>query len=389
MLSTFDLPSCREGGLADQLEGSAVRFVGVPRDLTELCELMRAARARDLTLVPRGSGSKFSWLELPVVVDLLLDLRAFDQRRYDRDTQTVTLGAATRVAVAQDELARLGRRLALDAPSPRASIGGVAVAGELGPLHQRFGPPAAQVTDATVVLPDGTVTRVAERVQLLGGSICDLRWAYPGWPNAACAVVDVTLQTHPLPGAQAWVTFPVGQPLHLAELREEILAANLDPVAMEIDLPGIRPGAVPLLRRHATAAMSVLFEGSEANVLDRCRALTRRLERELPHVGDQAPPWWGRYPFRPGEVAVRLHVPDGRLHAVCYALADAVGTPVPVRGNVVSGYGWAALPADLPSLQLVNVLEAIREVLLAHSGTAVVQVAPYRLREVVAPYRHP
>lgn len=389
VLSTFDLPSCREGGLADQLEGSAVRLVAAPQGLSELCDLMRMAHQQDLVLLPRGSGSKLPWLDLPPVIDVLIDLSAFGHSRYDPATAAVTVGSAAQVAKVQDELGRRSRRLVLDPPSLRATIGGMTVAGEIGPLAYQFGPPAAYVTDAIVVLPDGTVTSVADRAQLLGASVCDLRWAYPGWPSPACAVVEVTMTTQPLPEAQAWLTFPVGQPLHLAELRDDILAANLAPAALEIDLPGMRRGAVVSGQRFATGALSVLFEGSSANVLDRCRELSRRLADDRPHQTSQPPPWWGRYPFRSGEIAVRLHTPDGQLYSVCYALADAVGTPVPVRGSVGSGLGWACLPRDLPVPHLVSVLEALREILLARGGTAVVQSAPFELKDVVAPYRYP
>ncbi len=378
-MSTFDLPSCREGGLADQLEGSAVRYVGVPQDLSELCGLMGIAHARDLVLLPRGGGSKLFWLDLPPMVDILLDLSAFVGRRYDAETACVTVGAGTRLDILQAELSAHGRRLACDAPSAGATAGGVMVTGETGPLGHWFGPPATLLTDATVVLPDGTVAGVADRVRLLGGSVCDLRWAYPGWPHPACVVVDMTLQTHPLPEARQWLTFPLSEAARLADLREEVMVANVSPAAVEIDLPGRRGGC----------SLSLLFEGSAASVHDRARELARRLGLTDSQPSGQPPAWWGRYPFRAGDIAVRLHTPDGHLHAVYYAMAEAIGGVVPVRGSAGSGLGWARLPGDLPATQLMTVLEMVREILLARGGTAVVQAAPHRLKEVVAPYRHP
>ncbi len=351
---------------------------------------MRIAHARDLVLLPRGGGSKLSWLDLPPVVDILLDLSAFDHRRYDTQTACVTVGAGVRIDVIAQELSVHGRRLALDPPSARATLGGIMVTGETGPLAHWFGPPAALVTDATVVLPDGTITSVADRVQLLGGSVCDLRWAYPGWPHPACCVVDVTLQTHPLPEARLWVTFPLPEPIRLAGLREDITAANVAPAAVEIDLPstsgrrgGLGPTAPP------GGAVSMLFEGSSVSVHHRTRELARRIGLDDAQPSGHPPAWWGRYPFRLGEVALRLHTPDGQLHAVHDALAGALGATVPVRGSMGSGLGWACLPGDLPPLRLISKLEAAREILLARGGTAVVQAAPHHLREVVGPYRHP
>ena len=389
MLSTSDLPSCREGGLADQLDGTAVRLVTAPRGLAELRHVMELAGERGLVVLPRGSGSKFSWLELPPVIDVLLDMRAFAKRDYDPETGSVTVGAGVLLASAQDELAREGRRLGLDSPSNRATVGGVAVTAEIGPLTHHFGQPAGQVCDATVVLPDGTVTGLADRATLLGGCVFDLRWAYPGWPNPASVVAELDLLTHPLPDAQCWLTLPVSQPVHVTDARNEIVTCDPGVVAIELDVPGMRRGAVASTERFATGALSVLIEGPREEVLDRARALVRALDTRPIHESDEPPVWWARYPFRLGEVAVRLQTFDDGLHLLCYALADALGTPVPVRGSVCGGVGWAALPGDLAPLRLISVLEAVREVLLARGGTAVVQAAPPHLREVLAPYRHP
>lgn len=389
MLGTSELPSCREAGLGDQIDGSAVRLVAAPRSLAELRHVMELAHYRGLVVLPRGSGSKFSWLKLPPVVDVLLDMRAFAKRVYDPETRTVTVGAGVLLATAQDEVAREGRRLGLDSPSTRATIGGVTVTGETGPLAHHFGQPAGEVCDAVVVLPDGTVTGLADRATLLGTGVFDLRWAYPGWPNPASIVAELDLLTHPLPEAQCWLTIPVSQPVHVTEVRDEITLCDPAIVAIELDVPGMRPGAVCANERFSTGALSVLIEGSREGMRERVRALIRALDHRPIHESDQPPVWWGHYPFRLGEVAVRLQTFEDGLHLLCYALADALGTPVPVRGSVCGGVGWAALPGDLPPPRLINVLEAVRDVLLARGGTAVVQAAPLHLREIVAPYRNP
>ncbi|HEX6685214.1 MAG TPA: hypothetical protein VF062_20655, partial [Candidatus Limnocylindrales bacterium] len=263
------------------------------------------------------------------------------------------------------------------------------VTAETGPLSHHFGQPATQVCDATVVLPDGTVTGLADRATLLGPGVFDLRWAAPGSPIPASVVANLELLTHPLPEAQIWLTMPITQPVHVAEIREEIVACDPEVAAMELDVPGIRRGAVTPGQRFATGALSVLIEGSRERVLERARSLVRRLEQRPIHESDEPPVWWGRYPFRLGDVALRLQTFEDELHLLCYALADALGSPVAVRGSVCGGFGWAGLPGDLRPARLVSVLEAVRGVLLARGGTAIVQSAPLHLREIVAPYRHP
>lgn len=369
----------RAGEVADQLEGAEVRYVVRPGSIAELSSVMAEARESELSVLPKGSGSKLGWLDLPPVVDVLLDLGAFDDYRYSGTTGQVTVGATAPFAVVQDQLAQHGRRLQLDPPSWRGTVGGMVVTGECGPISHLFGPPAAHIVNATMVLPGGEIGEVADRVELLGNSICDLRWANPGWPHPSCVVVETTMRTHPLPERQMWVTFPVEQPFQINNLLDELLAAH--PVAIELDLPGVRVGVGT---RYATGTVSILLEGAAPGVEDRARRFEGRAL-----ASDYAPAWWGRYPFRPGEVAIRLTIPDSMLNVICYALSDAAGAPIPVRGSLGAGPCWAAIPLDLGPQRLVAVVEAARGVLLARGGSATVQWAPSHLRELVAPYRYP
>lgn len=378
----------RPAGRLDRIDGASVRWVASPRDLAEASVLMARAHELGLTVLPRGNGSKVTWLDPPPVVDLLVDMSDLSWLRYDRGAELLVAGAGAGVGVAQDVLARSGRRLALDPPSPRATVGGVLAAAEFGPLAHCYGPPAVQVVDATVVLPDGTVTTMADRARLLGASLFDLRWTHPARPHQASLVVEATLRTHPQPAATAWVVCPVLQPLQVATLRDDVLAANLAPAAIELDMPGVRRTAQAGGRRDATGVMAVMLEGSAVGLADRGRHLVRRLGGHA-YLTMQAPAWWGRYPFRPDEVAVRLYAPEGDLHAVCYTLVDAIGAPVPVRGSIGVGQAWAAVPAELGPARLVTVLDTLREVLLARGGSAVVQAAPPHLRELLAPHRVP
>jgi glycolate oxidase FAD binding subunit len=371
-----------------QPETPEIRYVATPHSLDELCELMATAHQRGLVVVPRGSGSKFGWLDLPPVIDVLLDMSAFSSCRFDREAGEVTVGAGAAVATVQDELAKVGRRAPLDPPSLRATVGGTFVTAETGPLAHHFGPPAAHVVDATIALPDGTLSTVADTVKLLGNCVCDLRWAYPGHPNHASVVAEIVLRTQALPEVQTWVTCPVSQPMHISDLLAQISEAGVAPAAIELDLPGLRPGAAMPGKRVASGAVSVLIEGSVVSVLERSRRLGESLTVDS-NASAQMPPWWGRYPFRPADVAVRLNAPDGQLHLVSYALSDAAGMPIPVRGSLGGGPGWAALPGDLSAQRLTTILDTVREVLLARGGSAVVQAVPSELREVLTPYRRP
>ncbi|MEQ4304797.1 FAD-binding oxidoreductase [Plantactinospora sp. B6F1] len=128
--------------------------------------------------------------------------------------------------------------------------------------------------------------------------------------------------------------------------------------------------------------LGVLIEGGPAEVAERTARLTTLLGGDARAVGT-APGWWRRYPFRPDQVALRIEVPIGDLHAAVYALRDAAGAPVPVRGSAGLGVVHAALPADSAPERVGAILDGVRAVLRARSGRCVVVAAPARIREAV------
>ncbi len=64
------------------------------------------------------------------------------------------------------------------------------------------------------------------------------------------------------------------------------------------------------------------------------------------------------------------------LHAAVYALRDALGAAVPIRGSAGVGTVHAVLPGTLPPERIEAILESVRHVLMARSGRAVIIAAP-------------
>ena len=77
-----------------------------------------------------------------------------------------------------------------------------------------------------------------------------------------------------------------------------------------------------------------------------------------------------------GVVALRLSVSPADLPAMVYALADAAGGPVPVRGSAGLGSVHAVLPGTLPAERLDAIVDTLRHVLMARNGRAVIVSAP-------------
>ena len=89
-----------------------------------------------------------------------------------------------------------------------------------------------------------------------------------------------------------------------------------------------------------------------------------------------APAWWGVYPFGRDDVALRLSTSPADLAATVYALADAAGGWVPVRGSVALGSVHAVLPGALAPDRLDQIMESLLHVLMARDGRVAVVSAP-------------
>ncbi|GGM60848.1 glycolate oxidase [Micromonospora sonchi] len=386
----------RFAGAADEVAGRAARWVAVPGGAHAAAQVLRLAARHDLTVVPRGAGTKIDWGAPPERVDIMLDTGRLAGIGHRSPSQgTAEVGAGTPLRAVQAVLERIGQRLAVDAPSPGATIGGVLAADEAGPLRHRHGTACDQLVGLRYLAADGELTEAGggatglARARLLCGS-----------EGALGVLVSATLRVQALPASRVWVTRPVWTPLEVHDLVRAVLAARLEPAAVEIDLPAgavPRPGRDPraeAMARHpsmtgrrstgpaGTGSLAVLLEGGPAEVTERADRLVS-LFGGRSTVAGAAPPWWRSYPFAPGDTALRLEVPISDLHAAVYALRDAAGAPVPVRGSAGLGVVHAALPGTLSPERVASILAAVRGVLLARQGRCLVLAAPPPVRRAV------
>ncbi|QLQ38838.2 FAD-binding oxidoreductase [Micromonospora robiginosa] len=468
-------PFARFAGPADEVAGRTARWVAVPGGPHAAAEVLRLAAAHDLTVVPRGAGTKIDWGAAPAQVDIMLDTGRLAGVWHEPHAAPVAeIGAGTPLRAVQATLGRTGRRLPVDVPSPGATLGGVLAADEAGPLRHRHGTPCAQLVGVRYLDADGELISVGESgtarfgaAAPSGGSGGGRRAGDPasddgsavGWGRAGGLVVggqgtagsagpdglltagpdglfaagpvgggdavlgrgelpgldvarllcgsqgglgvlvSATMRVHAVPASRVWVSRPVWTPLEVHDLIRAVLAAEVAPAAVELDLPvpvplprrripashpsvAGRPDHPAVTGRPAAGSLVVLLEGGPSDVVERAERLIGVLGAEAV-VNHHAPEWWGRYPFAPGDTALRIEVPAGDLHAAVYALRDAAGAPVPVRGSAGVGTAYAALPGALSPERVASILTAVRGVLIARQGRCVVISAPAPVRRVV------
>jgi glycolate oxidase FAD binding subunit len=351
----------RNARSVDAVAGKRASFVAVPSTTDAVAELLRLAQQRNLATLPRGSGSKIDWGTPPPGVDLLIDTGRLNGMWEHRPDQLVAeVASGTRVSALQAALALHGQRLAVDPPSRTATVGGMLAVNESGPLRHRFGAPAGQVDRISYVDLGGEPLESDGEV------------GRPGIAEIDGVIVSAGVRLQPLPEARRWVGVAVSTPLQVHNLVEEALELDLMPSAIEVDLPtpiGDRTTERP------RGTLAVCLEGDRPDVQERARRLTSSFgDHAL--TSDVAPPWWGLYPFGRNDVAMRISVAIRDLHAAVYALSDAAGGQVPIRGSAGVGTVHAVLPATLGAERIENILETVRHVLLARGGRAVLVSAP-------------
>jgi glycolate oxidase FAD binding subunit len=143
----------------------------------------------------------------------------------------------------------------------------------------------------------------------------------------------------------------------IGQVLAEIRRAQVVPSAVEID--------------SATGEVAVLIEGTPAGVAARSAVLAEILG------GDTGEPaWWGRYPWEPGGIGVKL---TAALSRVPDLLAAGVG----IRGSAGTGVLYAGLGAATAPDEVAATLDRLRAIARDAGGHAVVLTAPAPVRERV------
>ena len=146
--------------------GRTPRLALRPTSRDEAAEVLRAATADRLALVPWGGGVSLAREPAPGRYDLALDLAALDRVvEYDPEDFTLTAECGATIASLRATLAARGQELPLEAPhAARATLGGVLSANASGPRRLRFGAPRDRILGARFALAGGTIARSGGKV---------------------------------------------------------------------------------------------------------------------------------------------------------------------------------------------------------------------------------
>jgi glycolate oxidase FAD binding subunit len=328
---------------ADAVQGIAASYVASPATVAEASELMRAAAEQELTVVPRGAGTKLHWGAPPERCDLIVDTRRLGRLiEHAAGDLVVKAEAGLSLHDLQEVLAGTRQQLALDGLVPGATVGGVLATATAGPRRLLYGSARDLLIGITVIRADGVVAHSGGKV-VKNVAGYDLGKLYTGSRGTLGLITEAAFRLHPLPQASAYVTATAGDGAQALELTRALLRSPLVPAAIEVDGPG------PI-------NVTVLLEGVAEAVPHRAEAARELIGGE---IVDEPPAWWGRLPE--GEVVAEVRAAPSRLPAIFDAAPDHV------RGSAGRGVWHVVLPADGAEDTLAR---------LRRHGTAVVLSAP-------------
>ena len=356
----------QDAGGADHVDGVSPVLVARPADTDQVAEVMRAASAHGLTVVPRGRGTKMSWGLPPQRADVLLDVSALDKvLDHAAGDLIVAAQVGARLHDVQAVVGGQGQRLALDETVPGSSIGGMIATNTSGPRRMATGTARDLLIGITMVRADGVVAKAGGRV-VKNVAGYDLGKLLIGSFGTLGVITDATFRLHPLTDAHRWLSVAVGDPDEAQRVTQALIHSQAVPAAVEVDWAD----------GHGT--VSVLLEGREEAVAGRARTVSELLGPEAaesvdPPAGGATYPWDTAAQPDQRSTGLKLTFALSGLSAV---LAAATETGVSLRGSAGTGVAYASIEPGSTVEAVDAAATRLRRACTQHGGSVVVVDAP-------------
>ncbi|WP_243792338.1 FAD-binding oxidoreductase [Saccharopolyspora gloriosae] len=340
----------REAAETDDVAGVRPTWVAAASGTEDVSKILRAAAEHELTVVPRGSGSKLDWGAAPRSADLLLDLSANSGIiEHAAGDLVLSARAGTPLGTLHDTAAEADQQLPIDPPVRTATAGGTVATATSGPGRYFFGGVRDLLIGITVVRADGTVTTSGGKV-VKNVAGYDLGKLYTGSFGTLGVITEVVFRLHPLAAEHRWINSTVDTAADAAAIVDTYRHCQAMPTAIELDRP--EPGGA--------ITVSAQLEGRPDATSERAETLARDVGGT---VHDHAPDWWGASPFRPADNALRLGAEPAALTALLTAADRAAadtGLAPALRGAAGLGVLHAGLPATADARAVSELVAALR-----------------------------
>jgi len=302
------------GQLAEyEIDGIRPSAAVRPQSAPETAEVIKAAAAGGLAIIPCGARTKLAIGSPPRKYDVALDLARLNRViSYDPDDLTLSVEAGLPLHKLAAVLAERGQFLPLAVPfAAHTTVGGTVASGVDSPLRQFFGTARDFVLGLEFVTGDGTLAKSGGRV-VKNVTGYDLHKLMIGSLGTLAVITKINFRTFPLPvGTRAFVAnFDAAE--CALDMRARVAESPLTPITEEILSPAVADlfysdAAAKIESRHIapnvisnkTWAFTCGFTGTE-KVLSRCDEELRSFAKQLGAVsattlvGDQIKGAFGR-----------------------------------------------------------------------------------------------
>src|SRR5580700_5594704 len=255
----------RDAGPDDTVAGVQPRMVFEPQNEIELAAALRVANSAELSVIPRGSGSKQAWGNPPVRADLILSTARLDRIiEHAWADLTVSVEAGCTFATLQNTLAQHGQRIAVDPLWPEhGTVGGILSTNDSGTLRIRYGGLRDLIIGVTIALPDGTLASSGGKV-VKNVAGYDLPKLVTGALGTLGVITRAVFRLHPLPHNVRSFTFVTRG---AADANRLVLAVRDSKLAHTGLQARYSEGGMP--------AVDVRFEGTDAGIAAQTETLRK------------------------------------------------------------------------------------------------------------------
>jgi glycolate oxidase FAD binding subunit len=216
------------------VDGKIPKVVAFPNNGDAVSSVLEFANKADLSVIPRGSGTKMALGGIPKELDMALSLENLNRIvEYEPADLVVTAEAGVRLAELQRTVAKNNLQLPLDPPyADIATVGGTVSSNSSGPIRYRYGSCRDLLLGVRVALPSGAIMKSGGRV-VKNVAGYDLKKLYVGALGTLGVVTEFTFRLYPLPESKKTFVASFCDMKSTADLAGRILGSDLLPFAIE------------------------------------------------------------------------------------------------------------------------------------------------------------
>ena len=182
-----------------EVDGLTPQAVVRPADRLQVSEFLRWASDEQVSVFPRGGGTRVGLGNVPRQTGVVLDLGGLDRLLdYQPADMTATLEAGMTLASLQEQLAPGGEFVPLESALPsRSTVGGALAVGMGGPLAYAYGLPREWLIGIGVISAKGVATKAGGKV-VKNVTGFDLNKLYTGSLGTLGVIVEASFKLLPI-----------------------------------------------------------------------------------------------------------------------------------------------------------------------------------------------